>query len=83
MYGYYIAAKRKRYGNEDLARLARLIWRKFGHRAPSRVDGVSIWQTSTGFLVRLIIRDLFAEAAVGYPPYPKFSVPLVFTRDLT
>lgn len=79
-YGYYIAATRRRFGDELLSRLARLVWRARGHRHPSRVDGVSVWSTPNGFEVRVVARDLFADTTVAFKPYPPFSVPRVHTK---
>jgi hypothetical protein len=42
-YGYYLAQTRTRHGDPDLSRLSRLLWRQYGHRVPTRVDGVSVW----------------------------------------
>ncbi len=80
-HGYYLAATRTRHGNPELARMARLVWRKLGHRGPSRVCGASVWTTPSGYEVRIIARDLFGDATVQYKPYPPFTVPRVHVKS--
>jgi hypothetical protein len=82
MHGYYLAATRQRCGDPLLARLARLLWHALGHRAPSRVDGASVWWPDDGPLETCIIaRDLFENATWKCPKkwgdYPAFETPKV------
>lgn len=77
IFGYYLAARRLRRGDPQLARLARLIWRSRGHRHPARYDGVSLWLTSEGIEARIIARDLFSEAVASFPPHAPFPVPRI------
>lgn len=79
--GYYLPATRSRHGDPNLARLARILWRKLGHRHPSRVDGVSIWLGEAGYVVRLMARDLFGNDVRGFGDYPAFEVPGVRVHD--
>lgn len=81
-YGYYIANARSRHGDPEFARLARLLWRRYGHRHPARVDGVSVLLEPSGFKVTLIVRDLFDVGHWGRAPYPAFEVPLCRVRSL-
>lgn len=81
-YGYYIAATRKMHGDPLCARLARLLWRARGHRAPGRYDGVSIWIDPKGQLkARIIARDLFARRTVQYPNAKPFEIDQYVTYD--
>lgn len=82
IYGYYIAHSRTRHGDPELARLARLLWRAFGHRAPSRVDGVSVWTTEEGLTAKLVARDLFNVGLWQRATYPAFEVPLCRVHPL-
>ncbi len=78
-YGYYLAASRTHHGDPLTARLARLIWRRYGHRPPGRFDGVSIW----GSTVRLVARDLFTKVSKRYVPAPPFEIGLYHAIDLS
>lgn len=81
-YGYYTANARTRYGDPELARLARILWRRFGHRHPARVDGVSVQLGAAGYVVTLVARDLFDGGHWQRAPFPAFQVPLCRVRSL-
>lgn len=68
--GYYIAKTRSMHGDRLRARLARIIWRSLGHRAPGRFDGVTV----SGYRVIVVMRSFFNMRTVCYPPCSAFQV---------
>lgn len=60
-HGHYSPSK-GRFGDRAFALFARAVWKAIGHRAPSCVDGVGVWEKADGeFVVRVAARDLFAD----------------------